>query len=67
MVLGVHLPDGIDDDTVFVDDVGGAQRAFSHLAVHLLLAPSLVSLQDGKACVGDEVEWQFVFCDEILM
>ena len=67
VVLGIHLPDGIDDDTVFVNDIGGAECAFGHFAVHLLLAPSLVCFQDSEVGVGDEVERQFVFGDEILV
>ena len=56
MVLGIHLADGVDDDALLVDDVGGPQCAFRHLPVHFLLAPGLVGFQDGKVSVRDEVE-----------
>ena len=65
--LGVHLADGVDDNTLFVNDVGGSQRAFGHLAVHLFLAPGLVGFQDGEVGVGDEVEGQLVLGDESLV
>ena len=67
MVLGIDLSDSVNDDAVFVDDVGGAQRTFHHLAVHLLIAPSLVSLQNGKVGVGDQVERQLLLSDKLLM
>ena len=67
MIFGVHLADGVDDNALFVNDVGGAQRAFGHLAVHFLLAPGFVSLQDGEVGVGDKVEWQLVLGDEPLV
>ncbi len=67
MRLGVHLPDGVNDNALLVNDVSGAQRAFGHLAVHLLLAPGLVGLQYGEVGVGDEVEGQLVLGDEPLM
>ena len=67
MVLRVHLADSIDDYTFFINDVCGAQRTFSHLAIHLLLTPSLVSFQDSQVGVGDEVERQVVFGDEVLV
>ena len=56
VVLGVHLADGINDNALFINDVGGAQRAFGHLAVHFFLAPRFVGLEDGEVGVGDEVE-----------
>ena len=65
--LRVHLPDSVDDNALFVNDVGGSQRAFGHLAVHLFLAPGLVGFQDGEVGIGDEVEGQLVFGDEPLM
>ena len=65
--LVVHLADGVDDNTLFVNDVGSAQRTFGHLAVHLLLAPGLVGFQDGEVGVGDEVEGQLVLGDESLV
>ena len=67
MVFGIHFAYGIDDDTFFVNDVCGTQCAFGYLAVHFFLAPGLVSLQDGQVGVGDEVERQVVFGDEVLV
>ena len=67
MVLGVHLADGIHNHAVLIDDVGGAQRALRDFAVHFLLAPCLVGLQDGEVGVGYEVERKFVLGDEFLV
>ena len=67
MVLGIHFANSIDNNTLFINDVGGAQRAFGHLAVHLLLTPSLVGFQDSQVGVGDEMERQVVFGNEVLV
>ena len=67
MRLRVHLPNRVHDNALLVNDVGGAQRAFGHLAVHLFLAPGLVGFQDGEVGIGDEVEGQLVFGDEPLV
>ena len=67
VVLGVHFGNGLDDDAFLVDDVGGAQRALRHFAVHLLLALSLVGLQYSQVGVGDQMERQAVFGDEVLV
>ena len=67
MVLGIHFADSIDDNAIFINDISCAQRALSHLAVHLFLTPSLVGFQDGQVGVGNEVERQVVFGDEVLM
>ncbi len=53
VILGVHLADGINDDALLVDDVGGADGAHRLLAVHLLHTPGLVGLKDGRLGVGD--------------
>ena len=67
MILRIHLADGVDDDAVFVDNIGGTQCTLGHLAIHLLLSPSLVSLQDSEIRVSNQMEWQLVFCDEVLV
>ena len=67
MVLGIYLADGVDDDPLLVDDVGGPQGAFRHLPVHFLLAPGLVGFQDGEVSVRDEVEGQAVLGNETLV
>ena len=67
MRLGVHLADGIDDNALLINDVGGAEGAFGHLAVHFLLTPGLVGFQDGEVGIGDEVEGQLVLGDEPLV
>lgn len=67
MVLGVDFADGVDNRALFVDDVGGTQRAIRHLAVHLLLTPRLIGFEDGEVDVSDEVERQVVFGDETLV
>ena len=67
VVLGIDFPDGVDDNALLVNDVGGAESAFGHLAVHLLLAPGFVGLQDGEVGIGDEVEGQLVLGDEPLV
>ena len=56
MILGIHLADGINDNTLFIDDIGSTQRALGHFAVHLLLAPSLVDFQDGQVGISDKME-----------
>ena len=65
MVLGIHLANSIDNNSLFINDIGCTQRAFGHLAVHLLLTPSLVGFQDGQVGVGDEMERQVIFGDEV--
>ena len=67
MVASLDFGYGIDDDALFVDDVGGAQRAFGDLAVHLLLAPGLIGFEYGEVRVGDEPERQVIFCYEALV
>lgn len=67
VVFGIDLADGIDDNALLINDVGGAQRAFGHLAVHFLLAPCLVGFQDGEAGVSDEMERQLIFGNKLLM
>ncbi len=67
MVLGIHLADGVNDNTLFINNVGGAEGAFGHFAVHLLLAPGFVGLEYGEVGVGDEVEGQLVLGDEPLV
>ena len=67
MVLRVHLAYGINDNTLFINDVGSAQRSFGHLAVHLLLTPSLVGFQDSQISVGYKTKRQVVFGDEVLV
>ena len=67
MVLGIHFANGINDNTLFVYDIGGAQRAFGHLAIHLLLAPGLVGFQNSQVGIGDEVERQIIFGNEVLV
>ncbi len=64
MVLGIHLTDSINDNTLFINDISCAQRAFSHLAVHLFLTPSFVGFQDGQIGVGNKGEMQLVFLVE---
>ncbi len=67
MVFGIHFADSINDNALFINDVGSAQRTFGHFAVHLFLTPGLVCLQNGQVSVGDEVEWQVIFGDEVLV
>ena len=67
MRFGVHLADSVNDNTLLINDVSSAKRAFCYLAVHFLLAPCLVGLQDGEVGVGDEVEGQFILGDEPLV
>ena len=64
MVLGIYFAYSVDDGALLVYDVGGAEGAHTHLAVVLLLAPSLVGLEDGEVGVGNEVEWERVFLNE---
>ncbi len=67
MILSVDFTNSINNNTLFINDIGGAERAFGYLAVHFLLAPSFVGFQDGQVGVGNEVERQVVFGDEALV
>ena len=67
MGLDVDFADGIHNDTLLVDDVGGADGAHGLAAVHLLHAPGLIGFEDGAVGVGNEVEGQIVFGDEALV
>ena len=67
VVFGVYFADGVDNYTLLVDDVCGAKGAFGHFPVHFLLAPRLVCFQNGEVGVGDEVERQLIFGDELLV
>ena len=67
MVFGIHLTYGINDNALFINDICGTQRTFSHFAVHFFLTPSLVGFQDGQVGIGDEMERQVIFGDKVLV
>lgn len=67
MVFGIDFSNGVNNYALLVDDVCGAKGALGHLTVHFLLAPCLVGFQNGEVGIGDEVEGQFIFGDELLM
>ena len=67
MVLRIHLPNSINNNAFFVNNIGSAQRAFGHFTIHLLLAPGLVSFQDGQIGIGDEVEGEVIFGNKTLV
>ena len=67
MIFGIHLPYCVYDNAFFVDDVCGAEGSFGRFAVHFLFAPGFVGFEDGEVGVGDEMERQLIFCDELLV
>lgn len=65
--FGFYLANGINDDSLLVNYIGGAEGAHGHLAVVFLLAPCLVSLKYFAIGVGDEMKGQLVLGDETLV
>ena len=67
MLFGFHLLASEDplNDTLLIDDKGGANSSHGLLAVHILLTPGAHRLQQFMVDVGNQGEGQLVFVLEL--
>ena len=67
MLFDIHLIKYLRDLSILVDQKRGAVYAHVFLAVHTLLRPDAVFLDDIFVRVGDQVELESVLRPEFLM
>ena len=67
MIFSINFANGIDDNTLLVNHISGANGADSLLAIHFFDSPRLVCLQNRAIGIGNKMERQFIFGNKLLM
>ena len=67
IIGGFYLVEGLDDDSVLIDQIGCTEHSHGNLAVVLFLFPDIIGLDHFFFRIGQEGEGQPVFFLELLV